>query len=926
MAEMSVLVVSGDERWMLGVAEILRQDGYAVLTAKSLQECCDLLDDSRIGAVLVDAESQEVGVTEILEKAGIVRPHLPVLVTAGESVLDDVMRRTAFVAADYLPKQCTELWLRHRVTKANQRYQELMLAAESQSSGEPDWKRDLEETVRELSCLCSIAQAVGTDVPLAACLGDVTRLLAQGMQFSSSAVVEIWLDGKRYSDFPELSEKTSEISAPVVVANRERGRLLVYSCLAHSFSAREMAMVTTIARKVGYTVRRSELHRALAASESRHRRLLEAVTQGVFWAHFDDKETIGVENIADREAVIERCLNELKITDCNLAFAAFHGFTTVGDCVGTHLRQLCKNSAVAHEYMDRLITHDRISQVVTRTLPDGGEGTATMVCHTIRRGDKLIGIQGFNCENPTDCDLWLQGRDQIVYPRTGAGGKRPQLEGFDLAYGSFPYGVLIADLAGHVVYSNRCLGDLFEPPSDALDDIAALTIEGREELELEIGSETLCHGSWSGEVKRRGPKGDLRTYLLATSLMRDESGEPIWQLHVYRDITAQEKRLLKLEQDADTLHRALAEKSQDLVRSVGTRRRVYRFAPIGIAITSLSGSLRDVNDELTKILKSQRDDLLEKNIAFFCRDQGVYKHLLSDILSAGEVRDRELEYCAADGTVLTVEQSSVAKEGPEGEPLIIHFLKDVTEARKMAREAEEQQKQLVRTERLASLGHLVAGVTHELNNPLTAVLTYAHLLRRKAPEADKRRGQLDTIIEAADRCRQIIRELLDFARENPPDKSYTDLNDTVRRMINMTQNQMLIQKITVSTELAEDLPLVWANPHEMEQVFLNLFGNAAESMGGGGQLRVASEHDAEKGTVAITFTDTGRGISPENVERIFDPFFTTKEVGKGTGLGLAVSQRIVAGHNGTITVKSELGAGSAFTVTLPVSTPEGEGD
>jgi signal transduction histidine kinase len=216
-------------------------------------------------------------------------------------------------------------------------------------------------------------------------------------------------------------------------------------------------------------------------------------------------------------------------------------------------------------------------------------------------------------------------------------------------------------------------------------------------------------------------------------------------------------------------------------------------------------------------------------------------------------------------------------------------------------------------------------VAHEVNNPLTAVLTYAHLLRRKTPECDERRGKLDTIIEAADRCRQIIRELLDFARENPPAKACTELNDAVRRVLSIMQNQMLIQKVTVTTDLADNLPPVWANLHEMEQVFLNLCGNAVEAMEEGGRLLVASEHNEEKNTIAIRFTDTGRGISPEHMEKIFDPFFTTKDVGKGTGLGLAVSQRIVAGHNGTITVETQPGTGSVFTVTLPVSNPKRQG-
>jgi len=923
MAELSVLLVSGDQRWKLALAEVLSRDGYEVLMARSVQECYDLLHDPQIGTVIADWELTDQGVTIILERVGVVRAHLPVLIAADERVLDDVMGHTGFVAADYLPKQCSELLLRYRVTKALQCYQDIMRAAESRSPGGPDWKRELQETVRELSCLYNIAQAVGRDTGLDIRLQAVTRLLAQGMRFSGSAVVEIWLDGKRYSDFPELSERTCEISAPVMVANRERGKLVAYSCRAHSFSTGETAMVATAARKVGYTVRRNELRRALAASESRHRKLLEAVTQGVFWAHFDGNEEVEVENPANQDSIIERCLDELRLTDCNLTFATCHGFATVGECIGTRLRQLFEDATVAREYMRQLIAHDYVSQIVKKKLSDGGEGSITMVCHTIRHGGKLIGIQGFNCDKPTGRDLWLSEARQTTGPDTVPGETKPRLEDLDLAYDDFPCGILIADLAGRVTYVNRWLVDSFGLRNGtAVGDIAALAIEGQEELELEIRNDTIYHGSWSGEVQRRGPDGDLRTYALATSLMCDESGEPMKQLHVYRDITTQERRLLKLEQDADSLHHAVEQKTRELVQSVETRRRVYHFAPIGIAITSLSGLLQDVNDELTKLFKSHRDGLLERNLGFFCRDEGAYRRLLSDVLSAGKVLDRELEYRAVDGTVLTVEQSSVAKEGPEEEPLIIHFLKDVTEARRMAQESQEQQQQLVRTERLAALGHLVAGVAHELNNPLTAVLTYAHLLRRKTPEGDDRRDKLDTIIEAADRCRQIIRELLDFARENPPAKAYTELNDAVGRVLNMMQNQLLIQKVTVATELAEDLPLVWANPHEMEQVFLNLCANAAEAMEGGGQLLVASEHNVEKGIVAIAFRDTGRGVSQEDLEKIFDPFFTTKEVGKGTGLGLAVSQRIVAGHNGAITVESELGVGSVFTVTFPVSTPE----
>jgi two-component system NtrC family sensor kinase len=235
----------------------------------------------------------------------------------------------------------------------------------------------------------------------------------------------------------------------------------------------------------------------------------------------------------------------------------------------------------------------------------------------------------------------------------------------------------------------------------------------------------------------------------------------------------------------------------------------------------------------------------------------------------------------------------------------------------MAREAEDAQRQVARADKLASLGQLVAGVTHELNNPLTSVLTYAHLLRNKIHDKEFKR-QLELIIEGGERCRQIVWSLLDFARERAPTKAPANVNSIVEHVIEMIQNQTLINKIGTQKLLQPNLPQINVDHHQIEQVLVNICMNAIEAMPQGGSLSIKSDFDQETGLIKIIIKDTGPGIPKENMEKIFDPFFTTKAPGAGTGLGLAISHRIIYDHDGQIRVESEEGKGTQFTIELPV--------
>jgi len=197
-------------------------------------------------------------------------------------------------------------------------------------------------------------------------------------------------------------------------------------------------------------------------------------------------------------------------------------------------------------------------------------------------------------------------------------------------------------------------------------------------------------------------------------------------------------------------------------------------------------------------------------------------------------------------------------------------------------------KQVMESERLALIGQLSANVAHELNNPLQGILAYSHLLQERIPDADPSSQMIARIVTQTGRCREIIRGLLDFARQKKPDKTISDVNHVLRDIVSLIVNQALFHNIEIVQDLDPDLPTAIMDPSQIERLFMNLIINAAEAMDGRGRLRLATRFDPESRSVEIRFEDTGHGIPEEYMDKIFDPFFTTKEIGHGTGLGLAI--------------------------------------
>jgi two-component system NtrC family sensor kinase len=228
-------------------------------------------------------------------------------------------------------------------------------------------------------------------------------------------------------------------------------------------------------------------------------------------------------------------------------------------------------------------------------------------------------------------------------------------------------------------------------------------------------------------------------------------------------------------------------------------------------------------------------------------------------------------------------------------------------------------KKIMQSERLALVGQLSANIAHELNNPLQGIVTFSHLMLEDNPDLDTNcQYSLEKIVGQANRCRDIIRGLLDFSRQRPPDKSFYNVNAIVDDCISLVERQALFHNIHVVKDFQEDIALAVIDPSQIERVFMNLIINAAEAMDGSGTLTISTREISASQEIEISFTDTGTGIAEENMRRIFDPFFTTKDVGHGTGLGLAISYGLVRSHKGTLLVESEVGKGTTFTVNLPL--------
>ena len=285
------------------------------------------------------------------------------------------------------------------------------------------------------------------------------------------------------------------------------------------------------------------------------------------------------------------------------------------------------------------------------------------------------------------------------------------------------------------------------------------------------------------------------------------------------------------------------------------------------------------------------------------------ENVLRDVLQEGSPRTYEKK--VGD----EIYQISIFPLQKDDRPLTIHVMKNITEVRRL-------KDQLYHADKLASIGLLVSGVAHEINNPLTGTIAYTELLAMKVSDEDVK-AELKKILDSAERCKKIVDNLMTFSRQRTSSKSLESVNDIIDRAIDLRSYWLKANNIEIVREY-DPVSTVFADGQQIQQVILNVLLNAEQAIIGAGQakgkIRFTTTYDKSTRQVVITITDNGPGVPLKVVAKIFDPFFTTKPVGIGTGLGLSIAHGIISEHGGSIWLDTSEGGGARFTIKLPTGT------
>ncbi len=338
----------------------------------------------------------------------------------------------------------------------------------------------------------------------------------------------------------------------------------------------------------------------------------------------------------------------------------------------------------------------------------------------------------------------------------------------------------------------------------------------------------------------------------------------------------------------------------------------FEHSTDAIVITNVDGIVMDVNEAFTSIYGYSREEAIGNSTALIQSRHSTrefYREMWESLRKYGRWKG-EIINRRKDGMEIPVWLSITpiyldgAKIGYMG------IESDTSDKRNL-------EQQIMQTEKLATIGQLAVGIAHEIGTPLNIISGNAEFMLLDMNETDRGYQELSTIIGQTKRMSLLMRQLLDFARPKILSLQPVDVNSVITEVLDFVRPQSKTNQIEIGTSFGESVPKVYGDPALLYQVFLNLIVNSLQAMAQGGELRVESSVEATGGDrerVVVSIRDTGEGIPPENLEKVFAPFFTTKEPGKGTGLGLAVTHRIIQEHNGKIEVESEVGKGTVVTI------------
>jgi PAS domain S-box-containing protein len=416
------------------------------------------------------------------------------------------------------------------------------------------------------------------------------------------------------------------------------------------------------------------------------------------------------------------------------------------------------------------------------------------------------------------------------------------------------------------------------------------------------------------ETQLKHKNGNLVDISLSLSLLCDNEGRVVGTVGISKDITARKRAEAELKATRDYLN-AIVENTPDIIITTDLDNRIVSF-----------------NRGAEKILQYSRDEVLGRDIEYLYVDPSERKALATYLASQEVAVNYETQLKTKNGCPVDIDLTLSYLKDRNGNIIgTVGISKDITEKKRVEAELEqkkaeleEAQLQIMHSEKMASLGKLATSVAHEINNPLGGILLFCEMILEEVSDDDTNRADLLQIREQTLRCKDIVKGLLEFGRMTGTHYAFIDLNRTVEQGLALFANQAIFQNIEIVRNMDPHLPQIMGDASQLNQVFTNLIINALDAMQGQGVLTIITAVDQQAEEVLVGFSDTGRGVKPEELPRLFEPFFTTKPVGEGVGLGLSTSYSIVKRHGGRIEVESEFGKGATFTVHLPLEGPEQE--
>lgn len=344
-----------------------------------------------------------------------------------------------------------------------------------------------------------------------------------------------------------------------------------------------------------------------------------------------------------------------------------------------------------------------------------------------------------------------------------------------------------------------------------------------------------------------------------------------------------------------------------------------------------TGKILIFNDSAAEIFGySVEEALNDLNIRDLYPDEGareVMRQLRSEEYGGkGKLKTYHTHVLAKNGERIPISLYATIIYEDDREVATFGFFHDLRDRLRIKAELEKTQLQLLQAEKMASLGELAAGVAHQINNPLGGITLFTKLVLEEYDLEEAVRNDLLRILKDAERCRDTVKELLEFARQTRHHMQPHDVNEAISRTLFLLENQSLFHNIEIEKGFGDKLPAVQADIQQLNHLFMNIILNAAQAMEGKGKLTINTSLVSNKQHVCIEISDSGPGIPPDILPRVFEPFFTTKEEGKGTGLGLSLAYGIVENHKGQITAGNKPDGGAVFTIMFPVAGPDNYGD